>query len=83
MYEIEALISNIHLKSKNDWEQARLVAYITAQVNSTKKLKPTDILKFNWDDAVEKTGETSISNQDVDRLNKKMQNLLNSRNNGK
>lgn len=53
---------------KDGWEQARLVAYMIAQTNSTKQLKLTDILKFHWekDEAI-----TSISNEDVARLRDK------------
>jgi len=35
MYEIEPLLSNIYLRNKDSWEQARMVAYIIAQTNST------------------------------------------------
>ena len=44
MYELEPLISNIHKKNKESWEQARLVSYMIAQCNSSKKLKPSDII---------------------------------------
>lgn len=67
MYELEPLISNIHKKNKESWEQTRLLAYITAQVNSTKKLKPSDIISFSWDEA----SDTTISNEDVERLKNK------------
>lgn len=69
MYELEPLMSNIHKKNKESWEQTRLLAYITAQVNSTKKLKPTDIISFSWDNDI--TGDTSISNEDIQRLKNK------------
>lgn len=48
-YEIEALIENLWMKSKESWEQARLQAYITAQVNSTKKIEMSDLLTFPWE----------------------------------
>ena len=69
MYELEPLMSNIHKKNKESWEQTRLLAYITAQVNSTKKLKSTDIISFSWDNDI--TGDTSISNEDIQRLKNK------------
>ena len=69
MYELEPLISNLHKKDRNSWEQARMVAYVIAQCNSTKKLKPTDIMQFSWDD--DTTGETSISNENIKRLREK------------
>lgn len=69
MYELEPLISNLHRKDRNSWEQARMVAYVIAQCNSTKKLKPTDIMQFTWDS--DTIGETSISNEDIKRLKEK------------
>lgn len=54
-----------YLAYKDNWEQARLIAYMVAQTNSTKKLKVTDILEFSWD---KKEEDTSISNDDVKRL---------------
>ena len=75
MYELEPLISNIHRRNKESWEQARLLAYITAQVNSTKKLMPSDIITFSWDE--DATGDTSISNEDVQRLKNKAKQYIN------
>lgn len=69
MYELEPLISNIHKRNKESWEQTRLLAYIIAQVNSTKKLKPTDIISFSWDE--DSSGDTAISNEDIQRLKNK------------
>ena len=37
---------------KDSWEQTRLLAYITAQVNSTKKIKLSDILDFYWENDI-------------------------------
>ena len=69
MYELEPLINNLHKKDRNSWEQARMIAYVIAQCNSTKKLKPTDIMQFTWDS--DTAGETSISNEDIKRLKEK------------
>ena len=74
MYELEPLITKIHKKNKESWEQTRLLAYITAQVNSTKKLKPTDIISFSWDNEV---SDTAISNEDVQRLKNKAKQYIN------
>lgn len=75
MYELEALISCLYQKNRESWEQTRLLAYILAQVNSTKKLKPSDILSFVWDN--ENKGNTSISNEDVKRLKEKAKQYTN------
>lgn len=70
MYEVRAVMKYQHLAYKDSWEQARMQAYIIAQCNSTKKLKPSDIMKFYWDK--EEEGEdTFISNADVERLKEK------------
>lgn len=69
-YEIKPLVKYLHLKNKESWEQTRLLGYITAQGNSTKKLKPTDIIKFPWDEQG-KESDTSVKSADIERLKKK------------
>ena len=64
-YEIAPLINKLYLKSKESWEQTRLLGYITAQTQSTKKIKITDIIKFPWEESVE---NTRVTNEDRDRL---------------
>ena len=76
MYEINTLLSNSYLKYKDSWEQARLIAYFIAQVNSKKKLKATDIVTFSWEEEATKHIKT-ISNQDIERLNRKAKQLEN------
>lgn len=36
--------------SKESWEQARFIAYVTAQCQSTNKLNISDIAKFRWEE---------------------------------
>lgn len=73
-YEVEACLDGLENKGKTSWEQTRFLAYITAQVNSSKKLKPTDILSFKWDE-IKAGSDTSISNEDVQRLKDKAKQL--------
>lgn len=68
MYEVKILMASSHLKNKDNWEQARLIAYITAQMNSTKKLEITDIVTFPWDDRKE---PPKVTEDDAERLQKK------------
>lgn len=75
IYELETLINSLYQKNKESWEQTRLLAYIVAQVNSSKKLKPSDILSFVWDN--EGGGNTSISNEDIERLKRKAKQYTN------
>ena len=71
-YEVKALMKYENNKKKDEWEQARLISYIIAQGNSTKKLKMDDIVKFYWEQESEQT-ETSIQRQDIERLRQRAQ----------
>ena len=62
-YELQTLIDKLYLRSKNNWEQARLIAYIVAQVNSKKKLKLTDVLEFPWENQSNKENQKVTDNQ--------------------
>ena len=58
-----------HYAYKDSWEQARLIAYLVAQCNSTNKLKPSDIMTFYWDKSEDE--DTFISDADIIRLREK------------
>lgn len=64
------MVDNVGYTDRNQWESARLNAYVTAQVNSKKKLGVKDILTFNWEKEDEDTFEKDyeISNEDINRL---------------
>lgn len=70
MYEVRAIMSHQHYAHKDGWEQARLVAYIVAQCNSTKKLKLQDISRFYWEEP-EADEDTYMSTSDLQRLRDK------------
>lgn len=71
-YEVKAVMEYDYYSYKDSWEQARLIAYLVAQTNSTKQLKLSDILEFHWDQETAKA-DTSLSNEDVERLRQKAQ----------
>lgn len=73
-YEVSVLLEYIENADRLSWEQTRLQMYMVAQVNSTKKLKPTDILPFSWDKEKRET-DTSISNEDIARLTERAKQL--------
>lgn len=51
VYEVGALMRHGHKKHMVEYECARLGAYVTASCHTSKKnLKPTDIIKFSWED---------------------------------
>ena len=77
MYEAKALLKYEYYAHKDDWEQARLVAFIMAQCNVKKKLTYDDIVKFYWEDEKDKEEQdTSITKEDIERLRNKSQQLL-------
>lgn len=47
--ELPALLQYGYYAEKDNWEQTRFMAWITAQMNSTKKIKMEDIIKFTWE----------------------------------
>lgn len=65
-YEIASLMQYSYYRNKDNWEQARLIAYLIAQTHSTKKLKVEDIIKFHWEKETPK--DTYISQEDIARL---------------
>ena len=71
IYEVNSLMRNAYKKSRDSWEQCRFISYVLAQINSTKKLKPTDILSFTWDKEEEDDKNTIITNEDIERLKNK------------
>ena len=68
---------NAYKKSRDSWEQCRFISYVLAQINSTKKLKLTDILSFTWDKEEEDDKNTIITNEDIERLKNKAKQYLN------
>ena len=70
MYEVRAIMNHQHYAHKDGWEQARLVAYIVAQCNSTKKLKLQDISRFYWEEP-EADEDNYMSTSDLQRLRDK------------
>jgi predicted nucleotidyltransferase len=70
IYELNLILQQLHYSNKVSWEETRFLAYITAQVNSAKTIKPTDIIRFSWDkDITDK--KSSITNNDIERLKNK------------
>lgn len=69
-YEVNALIEFIPYLDRNSWERCRYNMFTNIQMNSTKKIEATDIIKFAWDNT-DTTNTTSISNYDKERLQEK------------
>ena len=79
-YEIEALIENMWMKSKESWEQARLQAYLTAQVNSTKRIDMTEFMTFPWEKIeTEKIDDTKEDRETLMKEMKEWENIMNNK----
>ena len=72
MYEVNALIKNQYRRHKDDWEQARLIAYLIAQCNSKKRMKLTDIVTFPW----EKNVKNEIDFEAIKRIREKAHSMI-------
>ena len=77
-YELSVILGVLEFSCKQEWEQTRFVSYITAQTQSSKKLKVTDIVKFSWEKDDEKKN-TSISKYDIERLTAKANRIIETR----
>lgn len=73
MYEVNALIKNQYRRHKDDWEQARLIAYLIAQCNSKKRMKLTDIVQFPWE---KKNIKNEIDFEAIKRIRAKAHSML-------
>lgn len=70
-YEVEALLNGHFENYKNTWEQVRMICYITAQCQSTKPIKPQDILSFAWD-----VESNAVHVENIEDLKKNMANVF-------
>lgn len=69
--EVEAFLTGFNRRNREAWEQTRVIGYIIAQANSTKKLEQTDILRFPWDNENETNKDTQVSDEEMLRLREK------------
>lgn len=70
--EVRYFLEGLERRKRDAWEQTRILGYITAQVNSTKKLKQSDILSFPWDkETVNKKKIVTVPDTEIERLRNK------------
>lgn len=70
IYEINWLLPNIQYSAKQQLENTRFICYLIAQTNSTKSIKPTDIISFEWDKK-EVKNEIGITKNEIEQLKQK------------
>lgn len=76
-FEVSEMLNSMPFFNKNEWEQSRLIAYTIAQSNSSKKLVPQDIMKFEWE-GKEQNKASEITEEDEKRLREKAQRIKDS-----
>ncbi|MDR1335245.1 MAG: hypothetical protein LBK22_00260 [Tannerella sp.] len=69
-YEVDACLKGLGLSERAGWEQTRYICYVTAQVNSRKQLKPSDILGFGWDGEAPEDAP-GITGEDFERMKRR------------
>ena len=79
-YEINAAMKYNYYSSKSGWEQARLVAYMIAQVNSKCTLQMEDIVKFPWEVEDDEPSKTSITKEEIEHLQREAEKYLKTQN---
>lgn len=73
-YEVNDILEYLPYLDRQDWERTRIQTYATVQVNSRKKLEPSDILSFPWDtNYTEST--TEMKDSDISRLSSRAEAL--------
>lgn len=55
--ECAAYLRGMRIQQREEWERVRRLAYVVAQVNSTKVLEVEDVMRFPWDDEEDMTEE--------------------------
>jgi len=65
-FELDSILISINNNYKNVWEQTRFIAYIQASCFATKDLKPTDLIKFNWDTELTENQNNIISIEEIE-----------------
>lgn len=68
IYEATEYLGSLQYKDKTGWEQTRQLAYVMAQVNSTKKITPQDVMRTPWD---EEKNPVEVTDEDRERLTQK------------
>ena len=69
-FEVDSCLRGIEYKERISWEQTRMLGYITAQSHSTKALKYSDIIRFDWDE--EQKSASTIDFDLVDKLKERV-----------
>lgn len=65
--EVFLYLKGYECKKRDSWERCRSIAYIIAQVNSSARLSPSDVMSFSWDVA-DNDSESAAADEDISAL---------------
>lgn len=69
-YELPLYLKHMSLSIKWDWERARQIMYSVIQVNAKHRIKPEQILSFDWDK--QDKPHFQVNRQEAEKLAEKM-----------
>lgn len=72
-YELRPILKKANMTVRNDWEIARQIMYVTAQSHSAKRLKPTSIMQFPWDNESKNQPKVKMTKELRDRMIREME----------
>ena len=76
-YEVSALLKFQYLKDKENWEQARLIGFISAKSNGAKINKVESLISFPWEkEEKQKTEPVFMSEEQLAQFRNKAQKMI-------
>ena len=72
MYELNWLLPSLYYSTKQQLESTRFIAYMIAQSQSTKQLKVTDIMTFEWDKKSKEKANNIPTKEEIEKLKAKV-----------
>lgn len=66
--EVSILLDELEVSSRDSWEQTRLMMWSVIQSQSSKKIKPVDLLPFHWD---KKSNTQEITREEIEAFKKR------------
>lgn len=70
-WEASELLSLLPFSYRPEWEQVRHLSHASLQPHYKKKIKPSELLQFAWDDDDKGKEEVTVSKEEKERLNEK------------
>lgn len=67
--DVRILLDELEVSNRDSWEQTRLVMWSVIQSQSSKKIKPIDVLPLSWD---KQDAPKEITRDDVDEFKKRL-----------